>query len=302
MTNETEIKPKKPIWKKWWFWLIVIFVIIIIAPSGEEKKKAQEQPQISEQKFSFENYIKENKVRDYEIANEEDISVKALGVRKLSDYSIQELEDLPLNFRMKYQIVVSSDITLEELKSTLAQVVKEKSTENPDIDEIVVQSWESEENLKGGNPTIGYTEWCPNGNWDGITQEIAKDNIRDSYKIIYHIDEKTLESIKEVKEETLFGLTEAIRKEIFTEIAKCEDWADLEAMKRYFPGCEYCSEFITADIYKYADNVSELTDSCKEKLRKEYSITKEESLKITIEGVEKRWPSPKRDFMPGCCN
>ncbi len=35
-----EIKPKKPIWKKWWFWLIAIFVIfIIIGASGGEKKE-----------------------------------------------------------------------------------------------------------------------------------------------------------------------------------------------------------------------------------------------------------------------
>ena len=40
MTNENEIKPKKPIWKKWWFWLIIIiFVIIIIASAGGGEKK-----------------------------------------------------------------------------------------------------------------------------------------------------------------------------------------------------------------------------------------------------------------------
>ena len=101
MTDET--KSKKPIWKKWWFWLIAIFVIIIIASSGgEEKKETQEQLQTPEQKFSFENYITESRVREFEIVNEEDISIKALGEKKLSDYSIQELEDLPLNFRMKY--------------------------------------------------------------------------------------------------------------------------------------------------------------------------------------------------------
>jgi len=34
-----EIKPKKPIWKKWWFWLIIVFVIIIIASAGGGGKK-----------------------------------------------------------------------------------------------------------------------------------------------------------------------------------------------------------------------------------------------------------------------
>ena len=38
MTNTTEAKPKKLIWKRWWLWVIVIFVIIIIiSASGGEK-------------------------------------------------------------------------------------------------------------------------------------------------------------------------------------------------------------------------------------------------------------------------
>ncbi len=297
-----EIKPKKPIWKKWWIWLIAIFVIIIIASAGgEEKKETQEQPQTSEQKFSFENYIKEDKVRNYETANKEDISIKALGEKKLSDYSIQELENLPLNFRMKYQIIVSSDITLEELKSTLAQVIKEKSTENSDIDEIVVQSWESEESLKGRNPIIGYAEWCPYGNWAGMTPEIARDNVRDSYKIIYHIDEKALETIKESKEETLFGLSEPTRKEIFKEMVRCEDEGDEKAMRYYFTGCEACPEFIVADVYKYADKSTELIDNCKEKVRGKHGITEEIALKILVEALEERWTRPPFVPIPSCC-
>lgn len=35
-----EIKPKKPIWKRWWLWIIIVFVvIIIIASAGGEKKE-----------------------------------------------------------------------------------------------------------------------------------------------------------------------------------------------------------------------------------------------------------------------
>jgi len=39
MTNENEVKSKKPIWKKWWLWLIIIFVIIIITSAGGGEKK-----------------------------------------------------------------------------------------------------------------------------------------------------------------------------------------------------------------------------------------------------------------------
>lgn len=35
-----EIKPKKPIWKRWWLWIIIVFIVIIIASVGGEKKEA----------------------------------------------------------------------------------------------------------------------------------------------------------------------------------------------------------------------------------------------------------------------
>ena len=66
MTNENEVKPKKPIWKKWWFWLVAIFVIIIVASSGGEEKKettpTQQLPQEQTQKqetFQTEEQIAE---------------------------------------------------------------------------------------------------------------------------------------------------------------------------------------------------------------------------------------------------
>jgi hypothetical protein len=238
---------------------------------------------------------------EFKIIEEKDISIKALGEKKPSDYSLEELEKLPTNIRMRYLIVVPSDITLEELKSQLAQVIMEKSNANPDIDEIYVGAWESEESFKGGNPNLGYAEWSPYGEWSVMPPEIARNNNRDTYKIVYHIDEKALEAIKKRKIETLFGLSEEIRKEIFTEIVKCEDWSDREAMQYYYPGCEDCANFIVADIYKYIDKSRELIDSCEENIRKKYNITEEIMLKISVEALEERWVMPEMLPMPDCC-
>ena len=152
---------------------------------------------------------------EFKIIEEKDISIKALGEKKPSDYSLEELEKLPTNIRMRYSIVIPSDITLEELKSQLAQVIMEKSNANPDIDEIYVGAWESEESFKGGNPNLGYAEWSPYGKWSVMPPEIARNNNRDTYQIVYHIDENALEALKKRKKETLFGLSEEIRKEIF---------------------------------------------------------------------------------------
>ena len=297
---ETEVKPKKPIWKKWWFWIIAIFVIfIIIGASGGEKKETNEQVQLSEQKFSFDDYIQKDKVKEYEIIKEDDLSLKALGKKNLSDYTLEEIESLPTNIRKEYRIIVPVDITKEELESTIAKCIKDQSTQDKDIDEIVVFVYDSEEKINGAY-TLAKAEWCPNGNWSGVTQEIAKNNTRDSYKIVYNIKEEALENIKKPPE-ILYGLTEAERKEIFTEIVKCEDWADLEAMKQYYPGCEYCSEFIKADVYKWADKVSLLRDSCITELIDKYNITEETRLAISTEGITKSWPFPERELMPSCC-
>lgn len=245
--------------------------------------------------------IKENRIREFKIVAEKDISIKAYGEKKLSDFAVGEIAKLPINIRMRYLIVVPSDITLEELKSLLAQVIMEKSNANPDIDEIYVGAWESEESFKGGNPNLGYAEWSPYGKWSVMTPEIARNNNRDSYKIVYNIDEEALKAIKERKIETLFGLSEETRKEIFREIVECEDWGDSEAMQYYYPGCENCSKFIVADFVKYAEKSNELIDSCKENLLKKYNITKEILLKISVEGFEERWVMPEMLPMPGCC-
>ena len=160
MLDETEIKPEKQIWRKWWFWAIFGFVFIItivIATSG-----------------GMSHNVGNNNVRKYTLINAKDISYGNV-------------------VRMTYQIVVPSDITVGELKSTLAQVIKKKSTENPNIDEISVYAWESEEGLKEGNLPLGHAEWCPNGNWGSITPEIARSNIRNNYKIVYDVDEKALD-------------------------------------------------------------------------------------------------------------
>jgi hypothetical protein len=245
--------------------------------------------------------IKENKIREFKIVEEKDISIKAYGEKKLSDFAVGEIAKLPMNIRMRYSIAVPSDITLEELKSLLAQVIMEKSNTNPDIDEIHIGIWESEESFKGGNPNLGYAEWSPYGKWSVMTPEIARNNNRDSYKIVYNIDEKALEAIKKRKIETLFGLSEETRKEIFRESVRSEDWADMEAMQYYSPGCENCAKFIVADVVKYAERLNELIDNYKKNVMKKYNITEEIMLKISVEGLEERWIMPEILPMPDCC-
>ena len=127
-------------------------------------------------------------VRNYEIVKTEDISIKALD-KPFSAYSASEIENLPLNIRKTYRIVVPSDISKEELKATLIQVVMDKISENPDIDEVIVFAYDRKEDADSIY-TFGKVEWCPNGDWGGVTSIIASTNDRSSYKYSFDIKDK----------------------------------------------------------------------------------------------------------------
>lgn len=127
-------------------------------------------------------------VRNYDVIQEDDKSMKAL-TKSLSSYTTEEINSLPLNVRKEYRVVISSDISEEELKSTLIQVVMDKTSENNDIDEVVVFAYDREEDVNDAF-TLGKVEWCPNGDWGSVTPEIASSNDRSSYQYVFDIKDK----------------------------------------------------------------------------------------------------------------
>ena len=127
-------------------------------------------------------------VRNYEIVESENISIKALD-EPLSAYSTSEIEKLPMNIRKVYRVVVPSDISKEELKSTLIQVVIDKTSENLEIDEVIVFAHDRKEDADSIY-TFGKVEWCPNGDWAGVTSTIASTNDRSSYQYNFDIKDK----------------------------------------------------------------------------------------------------------------
>lgn len=188
-----EIKAKKPIWKKWWFWIIIIFIIIIIASDSRERKEIKTETGPSSQQQTIPTYqqqeqsIKAQPV-EYTIIEEENLSIKALN-KPLSDYTDDEIVQTPTNIRMQYKILVPSEITKEELIATLIQVVKNKTVENKDIDEIAVFAYNRKQDINDVY-TYGKVEWCPNGDWTGVTPAIASANNRASYRYVFDIKEK----------------------------------------------------------------------------------------------------------------
>lgn len=127
-------------------------------------------------------------VRDYDIVEENDISIKAL-TKSLSAYTQEELNSLPVNMRKEYRVVISPTVSKEELKSTLIQVVMDKTSKNNDIDEVVVFAYDRKEDVNGAF-TLGKVEWCPNGDWGSMTPQIASGNDRSSYQYVFDLKDK----------------------------------------------------------------------------------------------------------------
>jgi len=125
--------------------------------------------------------------------------------------------------------------------------------------------------------------------------------MQDESELISHSGEGNIEIVEQEDNNPLYGLSEETRKEIFNEMMRCEDRADIEAMQYYFPGCEACAHFIEADMDKYITKFTELTENCKKDIRDKYQITEEILVKIAAEAIEKAWERPALLPIPDCC-
>lgn len=127
-------------------------------------------------------------VRDYEIVEIEDISMKAMD-KPLSAYSLSEIEKLPTNIRKRYRVVVPSDISKAEFRATLIKLIMDETKKDPDIDEIAVLVYDRKVDANSVY-TFGKVDWCPNGEWADVTTKIASTNDRSSYEYVFDIKDK----------------------------------------------------------------------------------------------------------------
>jgi len=250
---------------------VILFIIGILIPSPPHTPEAPPTPAIStpttpeKTTTSSDTRVPEydsTLVRNYEIVKTEDISIKALD-KTLSAYSTNEIENLPMNIRKEYRVVVPSDISKEELKSTLIQVVIDKTSENRDIDEVVVFAYDRKEDADSIY-TFGRVEWCPNGDWAGVSSMIASTNDRSSYQ--YNLDIK--DKVGNI------GASDRPSEREF-EIHDYYDARLLEETKKLI-------EAEDAGLsYKYA-NQEELENAVRTEVANKYGISEEELDKIYI--------------------
>lgn len=109
----------------------------------------------------------------------------------VKNYEIVETEDDPSGsaIRKQYRVLVPSDVSKEELKATLIQIVMDKTSENKNIDAIAIFAYDRKEDINDAY-TFGTMNWCPNGNWGDVTPEIASNNDRSSYEYVFDIKDK----------------------------------------------------------------------------------------------------------------
>ncbi len=136
-------------------------------------------------------------VRDYKIIKIEDLSMKAMG-KSLSAYSRSEIERLPKNTRKRYKVVVPSDISKAEFKSTIIQLILDETKKDSDIDAIAVLVYDREEDVDSFY-TLGKVDWCPYGNWGDVTSRIASSNNRSSYEYVFNIKDKVGNANSEIR-------------------------------------------------------------------------------------------------------
>lgn len=308
--------------KKALFWGIVIIVAIASLsslnndntqePTPSSPAETTQTKQVSKEKVTDER-AKEDKQKErtgapqpeavsYEIAWSKEISHKAMGDKSLSDFTVEELQKLPVDKRMKYGIVVGKDIGREQVKPTVEKIISDLTQKDPDIDEIHILLYSTKDRTHGFYD-VAMASWSTEGDIGEITPKIARENIREGYEISVKVKENLEDYLRRIsKEEMKFGFSEAQRRKIYKEIVKCEDQAMIEAERHYDPMCSKCPEFEEDNWDKQYEMETELTTTCKEEVRKRYGITKEEVRQINSEGFEKNWPTPEFPPDPECCD
>lgn len=155
-------------------------------------------------------------VSTYQIKNEERGNTKAM-VKRLSEYTTKELEELPNSKRLTLSIVVPFDISKESLSNTLKSIVSEQTNKDNDIDEIVIFAYDDKDDIGRTQYTFGKILWAPNGKTGNITPQIAKNNTRNNYEFDIIIKDK----VGKIKKA---DLPTARELEIYNEIMSEKYW------------------------------------------------------------------------------
>ncbi len=278
----------KPWYKKWWaITLFIILALIVIGLLADNDNSTQQKNGASQQQNEVTSTVSPVV---YEIVESEDQSHKALGNKSLSDYTTQEISNLPMDKKMLYRIVVSPEIKENEVRPTIQKIISDITQKDNDIDEITLFLY-SDKELSSGSYDIGTATWAPKGKLGNVTPEIAQSNDRTSYETTIQIKENLEEYLQQRgKSEDKLGLTEQQRRQIFIELVAAGDRSTAEAEKKYPIDDSLSAELWLESFEKNDAYNTELMNKYKSQVRLKYGITEEQEKEISREGSVETWP------------
>ncbi|MEX0652434.1 MAG: hypothetical protein WD509_01795 [Candidatus Paceibacterota bacterium] len=225
----------------------------------------------------------------YEIVETEDQSRKALGNKRLSDYTSEEIALLPVNKKMRYRVVVSPDIKEAQVRPTVEKIISDITSRDNDIDEINLLLY-SDKELADGAFDVAMATWAVGGDLGNVTPEIAENNDRSGYEISLTVRDNLEEYLRARGEsEERLGFSEDERRQIFKEIVAAEDKARDEAEALY-PIDISDPDYKQENLEKNFSKEQELADEYEAQVRVKYGITKEIQNAISTEAHQENWP------------
>lgn len=274
-------KNSESIYKKWWVILVVILFLIIAGNMTNDSSVEKEVP-------SKENAVNLEKVKplSYDIVEKENVSA---------------VYDGKTAKRMSYRVVLGTELKKEQIRPTVESIINDLRQDDSGIDSIHLLLYTTEDRSQDSYD-IAMAQWAPGGKVGNLTGDIISTQDRSNYETRIEIKNDLkdyLERLKETKDK--FGFSKEERKEIFKNLVRCEDVAYEEARKYYDPACSSCSEYIKDSYDDKYNKEEDLIAKCKEEIRVENNITKEEQTEISVEGSTKNWPLPEFPPVPDCC-
>jgi len=201
--------------------LLIIFIITSCADNKQKETQSETEskstvPELKTEVQTFKIEFDEKLVSTFKIENEERGNTKAM-VKRLSEYSTKELEELPNSKRLTLSITVPFDISKESLTNTLKSIVSEKTNTDNDIDEIVIFAYDDKDDIGRDQYTFGKLLWAPNGKTGNVTPQIARNNNRNNYQFDIIVKDK----VGKIKKA---DLPTARELEIYNEIMSEKYW------------------------------------------------------------------------------
>ncbi len=191
----------------------------------------------------------------------------------LPKYTIldEDIYDTPIKVQVEIDLLVSKDITQEEL-TVLLKHLYEKNRQRGGFKyhkyptHFAIRAYTSKEHADSGM-----------GQWVGMLSKIQNDAVELTVK------GQLLTKLKQ-KPKQKFGLTEAKRRSIFTELVKAEDktWKEAEA--------KYPNQYLKPE---FGDFRNKLEEKYNDELATKHGLTREQLEEIGIEGFVNNWPLPK---------